>query len=337
MRTLTIEDLNDLALGAAVLGSGGGGDPAYDLLMAKQAFERFGPVDLIDAEDLSDEDLVVPVGFMGAPLVTREKLPSGREFLAIIEAITKFYGKRPAALMATEIGGGNAFAPLLIAGKLGLPVVDADTIGRAFPELQMSTCNLFGISSNPAFLADANGQCVTLNVFDSLSVEKYARAITVAMGSSAAIGFYLMKGREVIDATVKGSVSLAIELGRAIRIAKEEPHLSLLEVSKGRHLASGMIDDVAQEVKDGFLEGTFTIGDVVVTYQNEYLLVRQGEQILAVTPEIIIPLEQESGIPITSESLRYGLRVELLALPAPQVWMTKEGLQLVGPEVFGYV
>lgn len=278
MRTLTIEDLEDLAVGATVLGSGGGGDPAYDLLMAKEAFERYGPVALIDAEELSVEDLVVPVGFMGAPLVVKEKLPSGREFLSVLKAVKKYYGKQPTALLATEIGGGNAFSPFFVAGRLGLPVVDADTIGRAFPELQMSTCNLFGISSSPAFIADAKGQCITLEALDSLAIEKYARAITVAAGSITAIGFYIMKGREVAKAVVKGSVSLSIELGKAIRMAKGPPHLALLEVSKGRSLASGMIDDVAQEVKKGFLEGTFTIGDVVVTYQNEYLLVMQGEK-----------------------------------------------------------
>lgn len=337
MRTLTIEDLNDLAVGAAILGSGGGGDPTYDLAMAKEALTRFGPPVLIDVEELTDEDLVVPLGFMGAPLVTKEKLPSGKELPSILLAVERYYGKKPSAIMVTEIGGANSLAPFLVAARVGLPVVDADIIGRAFPQLQMSTCHLFGISASPAFVSDATGRCITFEVHDSFVLEKYARALTVAMGSCAATGLYVMKGKEVAHAAVIGSVSLAIELGIAIRSAELPPHLALLEVSGGRYLLGGMIDDVAQEVKDGFLEGTFTIGDAVVTYQNEYLLVKQGEEILSTTPEIIIPLEEESGLPITSESLRYGLRVNLLALPAPKVWTTKEGLELVGPEVFGYV
>jgi DUF917 family protein len=55
-------DLDDLALGAVFLATGGGGDPYLPILIAKQTLEQTGPVTLIDAEALSDEAFVVPVG-----------------------------------------------------------------------------------------------------------------------------------------------------------------------------------------------------------------------------------------------------------------------------------
>ena len=60
--------LDDIALGAALLGTGGGGDPYIGMLMARQALERYGSVELLDADDLDDDDLVIPTAMMGATL-----------------------------------------------------------------------------------------------------------------------------------------------------------------------------------------------------------------------------------------------------------------------------
>ena len=47
--------------------------------------------------------------------------------------------------MSIEIGGMNGIDPLLTAAVLELPVVDADLMGRAFPELQV--CSNFGLNN----------------------------------------------------------------------------------------------------------------------------------------------------------------------------------------------
>ena len=39
--------------------------------------------------------------------------------------------------MSAEVGGMNSIEPLLVGARLGLPVIDADGMGRAFPELQV--------------------------------------------------------------------------------------------------------------------------------------------------------------------------------------------------------
>lgn len=62
---------------------------------------------------------------------------------------------------------------------------------------------------------------------------------------------------------------------------------------------------------------------------------KSGEKILATPPEIISVLDAATGEAITSDSLRYGLRVTLISLPAPEIWTTPKGLALVGPGRFG--
>ena len=130
-----LEHVGDFARGAAILGTGGGGDPYLGSLMLRQAIRDHGPVDLIDVEQLGDDDFVVPFAMMGAPTVLVEKLPNGAEMVAALRAMERYRGERARAILCAEIGGINALLPLVLAARCGLPVVDGDGIGRAFPQL----------------------------------------------------------------------------------------------------------------------------------------------------------------------------------------------------------
>ncbi|MFQ5729458.1 MAG: DUF917 domain-containing protein [Waddliaceae bacterium] len=318
---------------------GGGGDPTYDLLMAKQQLEEGRTIRLVELQDLEENALVAPVAFMGAPLVCIEKLPSGREFEAILQRIHKTLGKSVTHLLPAEIGGANAFTPLTAGAQFDLPVVDADTLGRAFPELQMSSCNLKGVSPSPAFLADTHGNVVVVKAKDAHDLEHRSREITVEMGSSAALCTYLMSGKQCQGSVIPGTLSRGIAIGKSLRQG-EDPVKALLDCADGIVLGHGMIVDIDQRIEEGFLKGAFSVhGDdnvLKVFYQNEYLAVFNEKEAIALTPDIIIPIEQDSGTPITSESLVYGLRVVLIAIPGPELWKTPEGLKLVGPQYFGY-
>ncbi len=119
MRTIDLDDLNDLAVGAAVLGTGGGGDPYVGRLMAAEAIRRYGPVRLVDPAELEPDALVLPVGMMGAPTVMVEKLPGGFELSAATDALETFLGERAGAVMATEAGGINSTLAMCVAVARG--------------------------------------------------------------------------------------------------------------------------------------------------------------------------------------------------------------------------
>jgi DUF917 family protein len=339
MNILSETDLEDLAVGAALLGSGGGGNPAYDLLIAKELLSNGAKVELVSVDDLDETSFVAPVAFMGAPLVCTEKLPSGREFDLLLEKLERDSGRKVTHVAAAEIGGANAFTPIVAAAKRGVKVLDADTIGRAFPELQMSSCHLFGIRPCPAYLADAMGNVISLDLPSAGDLERFCRRITIEMGSSAALLAYPMDGLEAKETLIRGSVTRAMAIGREMRQASN-PIERLVQKHEARIVCEGVIVDIDQQIRDGFLRGSFSVMEgserVVVHYQNEYLLAEKDGVPLVSTPDILIPLERETGTPVTSESLQYGLRVVLAALPSPALWRTERGLSLVGPEVFGY-
>lgn len=344
MKEINIADLESLSLGAAILGSGGGGDPKYNQMITQYAIEQHGPVKIRSVRELKATDIVVPMAFMGAPLVALETLPSGKEFSTILKQIESDFHIKPSVIMPAEIGGGNAFTPLWVSVMKGIPVLDADLIGRAFPQLQMSTCTLNNVSASPAYLSDAFGDTVVIKAGNAHVLERLARHVVVGMGSRAAVALHLMGGVLAKATVVQGSLSKAIAIGNAVieaRHQKKDPATAVTNLVGGISLISGVIEDVNHRVENGFLMGKTTIRSddgrsVVLEYQNEFLLARENVDVLATTPDIITLMEQETGSPITTASLAYGLRVDLIILPSPDVWKTVKGLELVGPRYFGY-
>ena len=73
MRKIGLSEIEDIALGASLLGAGGGGDPYIGKLVAMGAVKERGPVTLLDPEEIPDDALVVPIAMMGAPTILGEK------------------------------------------------------------------------------------------------------------------------------------------------------------------------------------------------------------------------------------------------------------------------
>ena len=54
--------------------------------------------------------------------------------------------------MSAEIGGMNSVEPLILGATLGLPIVDCDGMGRAFPELDMYVPHIHGLAPCPSVI-----------------------------------------------------------------------------------------------------------------------------------------------------------------------------------------
>lgn len=94
MRKIGLSEIEDIALGASLLGAGGGGDPYIGKLVAMGAVKERGPVTLLDPEEIPDDALVVPIAMMGAPTILGEKGVGGKEYEVLYNMISQYYGKR---------------------------------------------------------------------------------------------------------------------------------------------------------------------------------------------------------------------------------------------------
>src|SRR2546428_2902116 len=204
MRTVVEADLEDLAVGAAVLGKGGGGNPYIGKLLAKRAIRKHEPVTLVSVDEVPDEALVVPSAMMGAPTVMVEKLPRGDEIIHAFKALEDYLGRRITHTVSIEAGGLNSTTPFSVAAQMGIPLVDCDGMGRAFPEIQMVTPTMFGVSATPMALADEKGNSALIETIDNRWTERLARSLTIDMGCTAMIALYGMDGKMLQNALLPG-------------------------------------------------------------------------------------------------------------------------------------
>jgi DUF917 family protein len=346
-RLIDVADMEDIAIGGAVLGTGGGGDPYVGKLMAQQAIRRFGPVRLADTADLNDDALVVPVCMMGAPTVMTEKLPQGDELMNAFSALEKVMGRKVDAVLCGEAGGVNSTTPFVVAAAAGLPLVDGDGMGRAFPELQMVTFTLEGVSATPMVLCDDKGNALVLDTVSNAWTERLARAATVEMGGSALLAFYPMSGAVAKRAVVRGTLSLCARIGETLRAARRDhadPVAALTGLLGATVLFHGRVGDIERRTEGGFARGRAVLNGVEewrdatlrLDFQNEFLIAERDGEVLATTPDLISVLEADSGAPVTTDSLRYGQRLVAIAWPCDPKWRSPEGVELVGPRYFKY-
>jgi hypothetical protein len=351
MRELSPTDLRDLARGAALLGTGGGGDPTVGRLLVEAAMAGGGRVVVLDPDEVADDALVLPTAMMGAPTVFVEKIPAGDEGVTALRALEAHLGRRADATMPIECGGINSMIPLVVAARTGLPVIDADGMGRAFPELQMETFSVHGLSACPMTVVDERGGVSILDVGgDNARMEWYARGLTIRMGGASHICEYPMSGADVKRTAVPRTLTLGLRLGRVIREAREahrDPFVALRAAlaetlySHGQVIFAGKVVDVMRRTVDGFARGNAWIAPfdegprLELHFQNEHLVARIGDRVRAIVPDLICVLDSETAEPITTESLRYGQRVRVFAISTPAVMRTPEALAVFGPAAFG--
>ena len=347
LREVTLDDIRPIGIGAGILGTGGGGNPYLGGLHLASVIREKGPQAIIDPFDLADDALCCVVGSIGAPTVSIEKLPEGTEMMRAIRLLEAHIGRRFDAIAIAEIGGANSMQPLIGGLQAGIPTVDSDSMGRAFPEIQMSSF-LFDTSATAAPLAmvdAADNAAVVPAAVSDVWAEKIARNIAVSMGARAGLAGTIMTGAQVKSAGVHYTLSLARQLGaRVIEAQAQKSNVPPVVAAAldGQVIFRGKIADVERRTTKGFARGGIRLDSfnncdrLEIEFQNEFLIARLNGEVAATTPDLICIVTEEEGEPVTTEALRYGTRVAVITAPAPPQLKSEAALQVVGPGAFGY-
>jgi DUF917 family protein len=350
--SIQIDMLDDLAAGAVFLGTGGGGDPYLNTLIARQVLREHDGVKLIHPDALADDAFVVGIGGIGAPSVGLELLPSAERCASALQAFEQHVGRRADALVAVEVGGANSLIPVLTAAIRGLPVIDGDGMGRAFPEAQMTTFSIGGISSTPSVAVDYEGNVALFLQESPREFERAVRQFALSQGGLVVATEHPMTGAQLKRNIVPGTMTFAIALGRVLRDGRtggaEQVVTRLQEVFADsiygafKHLHSGKVVDTTRRTVGGYDTGSVTIrgfddeSTLQIDIRNEFLVARRGPTILAMVPDLITLVDCESSVPINAERLRYGQRVSVFAVGCPRYYRTPAALAAVGPRAFGF-
>lgn len=356
------EDINALALGSSLLGCGGGGNAYYGQLVARQTISPDTAVRVIDVEELARDQLAVSCAGIGAPLVLLEKGPSLIALRAGFEAIEKSLGGRVGAFVAAEVGGLQSLLPLIMAALTGKPLLDGDGMGRAFPELQMCTFAIYGTRPGlPLVISGDQGLLFKLGrlpfALHSGGRGRFAQASTLLI--ERLLRRYCARKGGLIYMTnpfdcesmqrtlVRGSIRLALDIGLAVEEARKQnadPVAAVLGASGGRLMFRGKTVDLERRFRGGHDWGTLAIEGLEdyrgmrasIAFKNEYLVLTIGARPVLTVPDLITLVEAESGIPITSDLARPGLRVSVVGMQSSPLLRSPEALAVVGPRAFGY-
>jgi uncharacterized protein len=269
----------------------------------------------------------------------------------VFDLAVEHAGRNPRAVISFEIGGMNSLFPVAVAARRGVPLVDADGMGRAFPEFQITSFNAHGVCFGPRFVTDEKGNVLRIDGIDATWLERINRRALVAMGGSvmSAIG---LTGEDVRRASIHRSISLACGIGRTLRRpgkSREGWLDRLRHVCPALPLFRGKVTSVDRRVDGGWVRGHALVSGLAnaadrqarIDFQNEHLLLRSGtngniNQVLGSTPDLLAVLDSETGLPITTEGLHYGQRVTIIGIPCDPIWRTARGLELAGPRYFGW-
>ena len=346
--TLSDADLDALAVGTWILGTGGGGDPYFGYQCIKKLYRQGREVRMIDPESLDDDAWVACVNQMGAPLPGEERLTAPGPICKAVRMMERHLGIEFDAVMPWEIGGGNAFQPLLVAAEMGLPLVDADTMGRAFPDANMTSFAVMDFPAHPLTMADIRDNALIITeAVDWHWLERIRRNACIVFGALAATCNPPRQGRDVKCASHLYTVTKALTIGRAVLDARREhrdPVAAILSLEGGVLLFKGKVSDVHRRTTGGYLRGTakfdglheFRDRHFRVDFQNEFSVGWLDDEVCVTSPDLICVIDSVSGEATGTETLRYGQRTTAIALPAPPMLLTTKGIAHTGPRAFGY-
>lgn len=355
MKELSFQDIEDILLGCTILGTGGGGEMEEGLGLMREVYDAGHKVKLATFDEAPDDALICTPYLLGA-LDLREKqkpeyqrLPQSPEpaITAAYRKLETLCGDRFFGTVCCEMGGANTAVAFYTAAMHGAVVIDADPAGRAVPEITHSTYYLNNLPVGTLVAANEFGETfVVENVSDDLRAEQLMRAICQESANDIAVVDHAMRVDEIKGALIHGTITKALTLGRAVRVAKEEGVNVAKEIARlgeGNLIFTGEVAGVSYVTEKGFTVGAIDIAEDAkhdsnrfrIEVKNENMAGYRNGKIAVTIPELICLIDEEAGLPITNPNCYVGQKVAVVVLPAPKEFTTPRGLSVFGPAYLG--
>lgn len=343
IRQIGAKDVDALAAGAQLLSGGGdGGDGAAEAvgLMLRKALTDSGPVPLVTPSELASTSRAAVVSCIGTPTALDQRPLVVSELVRAIRRVELRSGPGVDAVMPWQCGGLPALFAVLAASRLGLPLIDADTVGRGYRTLTRSMVTVIGADASPVALADGRGATIVINGMDTRDLDLLLGNVLPKLGGWAVMAARPLVVGDTARALLTGSLSRTYELGELLRAGDRAEMAKRHGV---RTLFHGRVAEVQRRMFRNRPAGTVVIEHAElpdrvmrVEMQSEFLAVLEDGWPLACTPDLICLLEHGTAACLTPDQLRCGLQVDVLGLPCHPQWRSERGLALSGPRSFGY-
>jgi DUF917 family protein len=320
---LTPESVKYAALGGSFLGGGGGGSIRDGISLGELALE-VGEPRLVALEELDSNALIATVSAVGAPAAEAAYLKPA-DYVAALQELNGRPGKSVAGLISSENGGIGTLNGWFQSAMTGIPVVDAACDGRAHPTGVMGSMGLdtlekyYSVQAAVGGNPEAANKVVVVAGGNIGTVDRLIRQAAVEAGGMVAVARNPVSASYVKDNGAPGAIGLAIDLGALIEQQRADGGRAVAETLAGRMngelLAEGEVEGHTIRTTGGYDVGHLAVGEVTLTFWNEYMSADRDGDRLATFPDLIATLDAEIGTPVTTAEISTGQRVVVLAVP----------------------
>lgn len=356
--TLDEEALEDALVGSSYLGTGGGGSlaAARELIAADLAAGL--SFTMIGVDALADDDRIACPYGLASLAPTSEDMQARLDAIesrveepvqAAFSVLETHLGQKLAAVILGEIGPLSLAEGLSTAARLGVPALDADTVGRAVPEINQHSVKVAGIPLTPIGAATPFGdEMVVGTLGDPSRAEDILRSIAVVSRVCGVADSPITGAQAKQPGTlVTDSLSLSMRIGAAVREARStssDPIEAARLAADGYLLFRGRVADFNWRDEDGFLVGDLALegtgdfaGQTFATdYKNEHLVARRDGAIVATCPDLISVIDLGTYDGVNNPDFTRGQEVAVLGFRCDPLWRSEAGLAVFSPRYFGY-
>ena len=363
-RTLTsVEDCTDLIDGCRFMSTGGGGDPTAGAAILEAALADGLDLGWSDKDLIGDGTLTAMVYGMGsiappsddqdellrALRVSTEPRPETQSMQEAVGVLAEHLGESIGCIVVSELGAYNSPAPLVVAARLGIPVVDGDYSGRAVPEEMQSTPHVYGVASDPFTSVDRWGNtAIVAKAANSYMLERVGRHLAMAGITGTAVASTAIRAQRMKEILVPGTLTQCLEIGRACRLAAArgaDPVDAALEIAGGWRLFEGVVTGKRWEDSGGFMVGTMEITGKGLSagrslrawFKNEIHVTWLDGEPWVCSPDLVTLLNPRTGRGYTNTEVCVGDEVAAVGMRGLDVMREPHNLASAsGPAYFGF-
>lgn len=358
----TKQQIEDFVRGCCFYGVGGGGSYESGVSALTKCLENGKPIKVRAYDDIKDDDYFGSVWLMGSTAPRTPEMEEKMKKCGVGEAIynndemlseslkvmEEFTGKKIKALFAIELGGANTCCPMAVAFDNGLEFYDGDADGRAVPEFPQCLPALLDKPILPIAIVNQYGDTnILTRCINFAMMERNGKMLSDSGFGFVAHAACVMSGKDVKECLVPGTLTECLNVGVAIREARENgtcPVSAAIKASNGYFLGCGVVEKKEGGTVDGLYYGeTYIKGidscagnDYKVWFENENHIVWKNGEKWVTSPDLIEIVNMDTGEPITNTNLKAGDRVSIVAVSAREPFRSGKGLEVLSPRYFGF-
>lgn len=356
------QDIEDFTIGCCFFGTGGGGPPIFGQRMLLDALNAGKEIKIIDANLIQDEQWIVTPYLMGTSGPETEVQQKAKKAYGLNEikvsnmptAATRLLLEQHlpsislSAVVSYEIGAAATAGAMATAAWLGVPIIDADYVGRSVPEVIQMLPVANDIDLCPIANADAYGNEAIIHAsMNRQMTERIGKALASASFGLVGQATLLSQAKKLKPYMLPKTLTNALKVGQIIR--KVAGSKSDLNDQLNRLIGSKIIFEGAISTFNGYEQDGYYVGDIFVDgendfknsqlkiwFKNENHIAWLDEKVYITSPDLISIIDESNGQPLTNSQLKTGLRIVIFGTPSHAQWRSGKALALLEPRYFGF-